>query len=146
MWFTSWQSVYRDWESSPVSTPLSFLFSLSLQLFPSSLIIIVVETQRPQLSMQSAALITLFHNSSKRKPGHSEISLYPDFFPKPHLSLSLLKPFFLSLKHSLAPFLCNVKTGSVTDAMNFCLAGDHTALSLPGGNLKSIKTSVMKLM
>lgn len=66
-----WDLVLRLGKHPPSTHALllpCFSPSLSLQLFPSTLIIAVVETQRPQLPMQSAALITLFHNSSKNKP------------------------------------------------------------------------------
>lgn len=38
------------------------------------------------------------------------------------------------------------KAGSVADAVNFCLAGDHTALALPRVTLNNIKTPVTELM
>ncbi len=110
-----WNVIYSwGWESSPVShtctpTPPFSVFSplsatLSRQLNHHSL-----ETQQPQLSMPSAALITFFHNSDKKKPDwcsddHSEKSLFIHFSQSIllHIKLSSL----LSYKPPLA--LCDI--------------------------------------
>lgn len=120
--------------------------------FQSTLVITAVETQRPQLSMQSAALITLFHNCSKREPRSQmtplKISLFTSFSLSilfHSLSKNLSKSFVLTCKPFPTPSLLELQERSVTDAVNFSLAEHHTALRLPRVTLKSIKTCVMKL-
>ena len=105
---------YSYTPSSSSSSSFFFFSSLSLKLFPSSLIIAAVEAQRPQLSVQSPALITLFHDSSWKKPGSSSDD-HSENLPFIHSSQSILshcKPF-LSYprlhKPRLTPSLRDVK-------------------------------------
>ena len=136
-----WDLVPRPGRHPP---PPPSTHALSLQLFPSTLIIAGVETQRPQLPVQSAALITLFHNSSKNKPSYSPQMptlkippLYPFFLPKLSLSLSLLRP-------SPTPSPAWRNQSQMPWTFAWLEATPHSRL--PRVTLKGIKTSAMKLM
>lgn len=102
--------------------------------------------------MQSAALITLFHNSSKKKHQTSpQMTTLRNLSISPVFSQSILfhhkLPSSLSRAQNLPDsFPVWRKAESVTDGEDFCLAGEHTTLGLPRAILKSIKTPATKLM